>query len=107
MLETRVAKLEADVSNIRENLSEARADIRELKVDTAATKRDVAVILQKLIDIDSNLSRKPSEEAVDTKIASVQSKVDGTKIWFLSILLLSVAMPIIMFLLNIYLQKTS
>ncbi|MBN3986795.1 hypothetical protein H3H16_14365 [Serratia marcescens] len=97
MLEARVAKLEADVENIKVNLAEARSDIRDLKTITAGTNKDVGVVLQKLVDIDEKLSNKAGKDFVD-------SKVGGIKIWMLGILLLSVAMPIISFLANLYIK---
>lgn len=99
MLEARVAKLEADVENIKTNLSEARMDIRELTKNSASTKTDVSTILQKLVDIDEKLSNKAGKEFVNTTVA-------GLKVWMLGILLLSIAMPVITFLLNLYLKKS-
>ncbi|WP_259280246.1 hypothetical protein [Enterobacter roggenkampii] len=98
MLEARVAKLEADVENIKTNLSEARVDIRELTKNSSSTKTDVSTILQKLVDIDEKLSNKAGKDFVDVKVG-------GLKIWMLGILLLSIAMPVITFLLNLYLKK--
>lgn len=98
MLEVRVAKLEADVENIKINLSEARADIRELTKNSASTKTDVSTILQKLVDIDDKLSNKAGKDFVDVKAGEL-------KTWMLGILLLSIAMPVIMFLLNLYSKK--
>ena len=98
MLEARVAKLEADVENIKVNLSEARMDIRELTKSSASIKTDISTILQKLKDIDEKLSTKASKDFVDSKAGDI-------KVWMLGLLLLSIAMPIIMFLLNLYLKK--
>lgn len=99
MLEARVAKLEADVENIKVNLAEARSDIRDLKTTTTETSKDVGVILQKLIDIDEKISNKAGKDFVDSKTGEI-------KVWMLGILLLSIAMPVIMFLLNLYLKKS-
>lgn len=74
MLEARVAKLEADVENIKLNLAEARSDIRELVGTAASTKADVSVILQKLIDIDKDLSKKPSTSDMTSAIASATTR---------------------------------
>lgn len=98
MLEARVAKLEADVENIKVNLSEARMDIRELTKNSASIKTDISTALQKLKDIDEKLSTKASKDFVDSKAGDI-------KVWMLGLLLLSIAMPIIMFLLNLYLKK--
>lgn len=98
MLEARVAKLEADVENIKINLSEARVDIRELTKNSSSIKTDVSTILQKLVDIDEKLTNKAGKDFVDVKVG-------GLKIWMLGILLLSIAMPVITFLLNLYLKK--
>lgn len=97
MLEARVAKLEADVENIKVNLAEARSDIRDLKTITAGTSKDVGVVLQKLVDIDEKISSKAGKDFVE-------SKVGGIKIWMLGILLLSIAMPVISFLANLYIR---
>ncbi|MCW6569787.1 hypothetical protein [Yersinia ruckeri] len=98
MIEARVAKLEADVENIKINLSEARSDIRELKTTAAQTGKDVGIILQKLVDIDEKVSNKAGKDFVNSKTGEI-------KVWMLGILLLSIAMPVIMFLLNLYLKK--
>lgn len=98
MLEARVAKLEADVENIKNNLSEARQDIRELTKNSSTIKTDVSTILQKLVDIDDKLSSKAGKDFVEAKAGDL-------KAWMLGILLISVAMPVIMFLLNLYLKK--
>ncbi|EAM2888737.1 hypothetical protein C5V99_08605 [Salmonella enterica] len=74
MLEVRVAKLESNVEDIKANLSEARADIRDLRNISSETSRDVAVILQKQIDIDEKLSKKPSISDMDRAISSAANK---------------------------------
>ncbi|MEB7619096.1 hypothetical protein [Klebsiella aerogenes] len=99
MLEARVAKLEADVENIKTNLSEARSDIRGLVNTSSATKTDVSTILQKLVDIDEKISGKAGKDFVD-------SQVSGLKVWMLGILLLSIAMPVITLLVNLYMKKS-
>ncbi|ALL40265.1 hypothetical protein AR325_11930 [Serratia marcescens] len=98
MFEARVAKLEADVENIKINLAEARSDIRDVKSITSKTDTDVSVILQKLIDIDEKISSKAGKDFVASKSSEL-------KVWMLGILLLSIAMPVITFLLNLYLKK--
>lgn len=98
MIEARVAKLEADVENIKVNLSEARADIRELTNNSASTRTDVSTILQKLVDIDEKITGKAGKDFVD-------SQVSGLKVWMLGILLLSIAMPVITLLVNLYMKK--
>ncbi|ENT5010334.1 hypothetical protein ACOSU5_000127 [Salmonella enterica subsp. enterica serovar Newport] len=74
MLEARVARLEADVENIKTNLSEARSDISRLRDISADTSRDVAVVLQKIVDVDEKLSKKPSKSEVQTLISSAVNK---------------------------------
>ncbi|EHM0711554.1 hypothetical protein JDT53_20875 [Escherichia coli] len=74
MLETRVAKLEANVEDIKANLAEARADIRDLRTDMSKTSRDVAVILQKQLDIDEKLAKKPSLSEMQSAISSAVNK---------------------------------
>jgi hypothetical protein len=74
MLEARVARLEADVENIKTNLSEARSDIARLRDTSADTSRDVAVVLQKIVDVDEKLSKKPSKSEVDASIAAAVNK---------------------------------
>ncbi|EMT0828644.1 hypothetical protein WMC13_004610 [Salmonella enterica] len=73
-LEVRVAKLEANVEDIKANLAEARSDIRDLRNSSADTKRDVAVILQKQVDIDEKLSKKPSLSEMNNAISSAVNK---------------------------------
>lgn len=98
MLEVRVAKLEANVEDIKANLAEARSDIRGLVSTTSATKTDVSTILQKLVDIDEKLTNKAGKDFVDSKVSSL-------KAWMLGILLLSIAMPVITLLVNLYMKK--
>ncbi|HDV4565388.1 TPA: hypothetical protein RIN83_004490 [Escherichia coli] len=74
MLEARVARLEADVENIKTNLSEARSDISRLRDISADTSRDVAVVLQKIVDVDEKLSKKPSKSEVQALISSAVNK---------------------------------
>ncbi|ENR0238242.1 TPA: hypothetical protein QHK49_000384 [Klebsiella aerogenes] len=98
MLEVRVAKLEANVEDIKANLAEARSDIRGLVSTTSATKTDVSTILQKLVDIDEKLTNKAGKDFVDSKVSSL-------KAWMLGILFLSIAMPVITLLVNLYMKK--
>lgn len=91
MFEARVAKLEADVDNIKTNFAETREDIRELTKNYASLKADTSVLLQKATEIDAALAKRPT--------------ADSMKVWFLTILLFSVAMPVITLLINLYLKK--
>lgn len=75
MLEARVAKLESDVENIKTNLAEARGDISILRESSASTSRDVAVILQKMVDVDDKLSKKPSKNDVEVMLVSTTNKL--------------------------------
>lgn len=70
----RIAKLEANVEDIKANLAEARADIRDLRKTSADTSRDVAVILQKQVDVDEKLSKKPSVSEMNTSITSAVNR---------------------------------
>lgn len=98
MLEARVAKLESDVENIKANLSEARADIRELTKLANVTNTNTVSILEKIVFIEEKISTKAGRDFLDTKIGEL-------KVWILGLLLLSIAMPIITFLINLYLKK--
>lgn len=97
-MHARVAKLEADVENIKVNLSEARSDIRELISTASTTKTDVSTILQKLVVIDEKINGKAGKDFVDSQVSSL-------KVWMLGILLLSIAMPVITLLINLYMKK--
>ncbi|EKE6304156.1 hypothetical protein OWC81_003803 [Salmonella enterica subsp. enterica serovar Schwarzengrund] len=83
MLEVRVAKLESNVEDIKANLSEARVDIRALRNTSSGTSRDVAVILQKQLDIDEKLSKKPSISDMDRAISTAANK---QIIWTVSVM---------------------
>lgn len=74
MLGVQVAKLQSDVENIKSNLSETRADVSRLRESSADTARDVAVVLQKIVDVDEKLSKKPSNSEVQTLISSAVNK---------------------------------
>ncbi|PHM60616.1 hypothetical protein Xsto_03815 [Xenorhabdus stockiae] len=67
-------------------------------VESKANNNDVALILQRMSDMSSSIEKKSSSEQVDAKIGVL-------KIWFLTLLLFSIAMPVIMFLLNLYMKK--
>ncbi|EQB98411.1 hypothetical protein B738_24895 [Photorhabdus temperata subsp. temperata M1021] len=65
-----------------------------------------------MTELDSKISKRPTEEQVDLKISKVDTKIGGLekkigdlKVWVLTILLFSIAMPVIMFLLNFYMRK--
>ncbi len=74
LLGVQVAKLQSDVENIKSNLSETRADVSRLRESSADTARDVAVVLQKIVDVDEKLSKKPSNSEVQTLISSAVNK---------------------------------
>ena len=97
-MEYRIAVLETDVARIKSDISDIKTDQRIIASDAASASSDIKVVLQKLIDIDANLSTKAGKDYVE-------SAVSGMKVWLLGILLLSIAMPIITFLINLYLKK--
>ncbi len=73
-MDKRIAVLESDVAHIKIDISDIKADNRKSSTDAADTKKDVAVILQKLIDIDEKLSKKPSHSEMTTAITSAVNK---------------------------------
>jgi len=97
-LEKRLAVLEAEVAHIKSDISDIKKDQRTIASDAASSSSDIKVVLQKLIDIDTNLSTKAGKDYVE-------SAVSGMKVWLLGILLISIAMPVITFLINLYLKK--
>ncbi|MGV8001199.1 hypothetical protein QPK14_03365 [Photorhabdus temperata subsp. temperata] len=133
MLEARVARLESDVEHIKKSIDEIKLDFRDAKKDISATAKKIAEMEPSLLgkiqstelslnnsiqsvesslnnkiqSVESTLSNKVQsvELSLSEKISSVDKRIDGTKVWFLSILVFSIAMPIIMFLLNLYLKK--
>ncbi|AWK42632.1 hypothetical protein [Photorhabdus laumondii] len=111
MLEARVARLESDVEHIKKSIDEIKLDFRDAKKDISATTKKLAEIepslLGKIQATELSLSNKVKsvELSLSEKISTVDKRIDGTKVWFLSILVFSIAMPIIMFLLNLYLKK--
>ncbi|CDG87258.1 hypothetical protein [Xenorhabdus bovienii] len=120
-MESRVAKLESDVEHIKTTMNDMKSDLKAVTSYVGTIKTDVALILQKMGDIsssiekkansdqvaeiDSKVSKRPTEEQVELKVSKVETKISGLKIWFLTILLFSIAMPVIMFLLNLYMRK--
>lgn len=98
-MERRLAVLEAEVSHIQSDVSDLKSQSKTLLTTTIETKSDVKVILQKLVDIDDKLAGKAGNSLVDAKVGEM-------KTWMLGIILLSVAMPVIMFLLNIAIKKS-
>lgn len=73
-METRVAVLEADVSHIKTDITVLRDDVGKTKEDISSIKTDVSVILQKMVDIDNSLSKKPSKDEMTTAITSATNK---------------------------------
>lgn len=73
-MEKRIAVLESDVAHIKCDIADIKVDNRKLTSDTADVKKDVAVILQKLIDIDDKVSKKPSNSEMTTAITSAVNK---------------------------------
>ncbi|MDH1086346.1 hypothetical protein N5C79_07600 [Pantoea brenneri] len=98
-MERRIAVLEADVAHIKSDVAELKSDQKLLVTGVADLKSDVKVMIQQLTDISSKLSEKSSKDNVDTKVGEI-------KIWMLGLLFLSVAMPTIFFLINLYLKKS-
>lgn len=98
-MERRLAVLEAEVSHIQSDVSELKSESKTLLTTTLETKGDVKVILQKLVDLDEKIAGKAGTSLVDAKVGEI-------KTWMLGIILLSVAMPVIMFLLNLAIKKS-
>ncbi|HGH7261658.1 TPA: hypothetical protein ACHQNL_001376 [Serratia marcescens] len=73
-METRIAVIEASVGHIKADITTLKDDVGNTKADISEVKRDVAVILQKLVDIDTNLSKKPSTSEVSAAIATATNK---------------------------------
>ncbi|CAI1926338.1 Uncharacterised protein [Serratia entomophila] len=104
-METRIAVLEADVAHIKNDIASIKEDTRKISSDATDAKRDTAVLLQKSVDFDSSLSKKPSVDYFEAKFASIETKISDVKTWMLGVLLISFAMPTIFFLINLYLKK--
>ncbi|EPP4975968.1 hypothetical protein PTQ57_27555 [Klebsiella pasteurii] len=64
-MEQRLAVLESKVSRIE-------SDVTELKVTVAVVDKNTAVILERLDSIKESLSKKPTSDAVDKKIAEAK-----------------------------------
>ncbi|WP_239497176.1 hypothetical protein [Franconibacter helveticus] len=73
-MEKRVAVLEADVAHIKSDISDLKTDQRKAASDISDIRKDVAVVLQKLVDIDDKLSKKPSTSEMTTAITSAVNK---------------------------------
>ncbi|MDE9570980.1 hypothetical protein [Xenorhabdus bovienii] len=111
-----VGIMKTDVALILQKIDSLSSSVEKKANDT-----DVALILQKMGDIsssvekkanseqvaelDSKVSKRPTEEQVELKISKMDKKIDGLKVWFLTLLLFSIAMPVITFLLNLYMRK--
>ncbi|WP_308891029.1 hypothetical protein [Enterobacter hormaechei] len=55
-------------------MADIKTDNRKLSSDTSDIRKDVAVILQKLVDIDEKLSKKPSNSEMTTAITSAVNR---------------------------------
>lgn len=97
-MERRIAVLESDVTRIKTDISELRVDQKTLVSGVSDIKTDIKLALQQLTDINDKLSSNASKDHVDVKVGEV-------KIWILGVLLLSIAMPTIFFVLNLYMKK--
>lgn len=73
-METRLSVLEAEVSHIKTDVADIKSDLKKVQTETSNLSRDVAVILQKVVDIDSNISKKPSSSEMTAAIASATNK---------------------------------
>lgn len=105
-MEKRLAVLEAEVAHIKSSIGEIKEDTRKISSDSTDAKRDTAVLLQKSLDFDASLSKKPSVDYFDAKFAGLETKISDVKSWLLGILLVSFALPIIFFLINLSLRRT-
>ncbi|RLR07991.1 hypothetical protein EAE69_18350 [Hafnia alvei ATCC 13337] len=81
-MEKRLAVLEAEVSHIKTDVADIKSDLKKMQTETSNLSRDVAVILQKVVDIDSNISKKPSSSEM---IAAIASATNKQIIWTLGI----------------------
>lgn len=73
-MEMRLAVLENDVSHIKADISDLKTDVKKNSEEISEVTKDVAVILQKLVDIDANLSKKPSTNEMTTAITTAVNK---------------------------------
>lgn len=105
-MESRITALETDVANIKISISDIKEDTRKISSDATDAKRDTAVLLQKTLDFDASLSKKPSVDYFETKFLGLETKISEVKTWVLGVLLASFAMPTIFFLINLYLRKS-
>lgn len=73
-MDKRIAVLESDVAHIKSDISDLKTDQRKATSDISDAKKDIAVVLQKLLDIDEKLSKKPSTSEMTTAITSAVNK---------------------------------
>lgn len=104
-MDKRLAVLEAEVAHIKSSMAEIKEDTRKISSDSAEAKRDTALLLQKSLDFDASLSKKPSVDYFEAKFSGLETKIADVKVWMLGVLLVSFAMPTIFFLINLYLKK--
>ncbi|MET4888094.1 hypothetical protein [Morganella morganii] len=117
-MESRVSKLEADVGDIKtsmalliqkvDTLAGSISDIKDTvsKLPTSEVIHGkFSLVESKLTDLNEKVSKKASEDQVKLEASKIDTKIGGIKIWFLTILLFSIASPIIMLLINLYIKK--
>ena len=104
-MDKRLAVLEAEVAHIKSSMAGIKEDTRKISSDSTDAKRDTAVLLQKSLDFDASLSKKPSVDYFEAKFSALETKIADVKVWMLGVLLASLAMPTIFFLINLYLKK--
>ncbi|EJI5002495.1 hypothetical protein OEE08_004932 [Escherichia coli] len=104
-MDKRLAVLEAEVAHIKSSMAGIKEDTQKISSDSTDAKRDTAVLLQKSLDFDASLSKKPSVDYFEAKFSALETKIADVKVWMLGVLLASLAMPTIFFLINLYLKK--
>jgi len=71
-MERRLAVLETEVAHIKNDLSDLKKSVSAIENTANSIDKNMAVVLEKLGNISENLSKKPSSDAVDKKIAEAK-----------------------------------
>lgn len=73
-MEKRVAVVETEVAYIKSGVAELQIASKELSVNMADSRKDIAVILQKMVDVERYLSKKPDSNEMSAAITLAVNK---------------------------------
>ncbi|HFP9395711.1 TPA: hypothetical protein ACHOZE_004408 [Raoultella ornithinolytica] len=71
-MEQRLAVLEAEMAHLKSDVSDLKKLTSSIESTVNSVDKNIAIVMVKLDSIDDSLSKKPSSDAVDKKIAEAK-----------------------------------